>query len=122
MEARPARAANVKAARATDASSISLKPVRMAARAIRALPAPSHQLTRELVAMPMASGIMYNTAAKLEAIWWLAEAMTPWRAMNSAISVNDVTSTMMASPPGMPRRANSRMRAQSGRSSRCQMR
>ena len=54
------------------------------------------------------SGSMYNTAARLVAIWWLAEATVPRRAMNSAIRVKDVTSTMMDSPAGTPKRKNCR--------------
>ena len=65
---------------------------------------------------------MYNTAARLDAIWWLADAVVPCRAINRAISVKDVTSTMMASPAGIPSRANAISCIRSGRSIRCQMR
>jgi hypothetical protein len=53
--------------------------------------------------MPMASGTMYKTAARLAAIWWLAKATAPSRAMNKAIKVNEVTSTMMDKPAGTPK-------------------
>ena len=71
--------------------------------------------------MAIDRGVMNSTAARLETTWWAADASVPWRAMNSAISVNDVTSTMMARPPGMPSRANCRITGQSGRSSRRQI-
>ena len=58
--------------------------------------------------MPKASGTMYSTEARLAAIWWLAEATEPRRAMNRAIRVKDVTSTMMDSPAGTPRRKKCR--------------
>ena len=48
------------------------------------------------------SGTIYSNAAMLAAIWCAAAAVVPWRAMNKAISVKEVTSTMMASPAGTP--------------------
>ena len=65
-------------------------------------------------------GTMYSTAATFAAIWCAAEATVPWRAMNSAISVNDVTSTITASPAGTPRRAKPEMVGQCGGSMRRQ--
>ncbi len=59
---------------------------------------------------------------RLLAIWWLAAATVPWRAMNSAISVNEVTSTITASAVGTPSRAKARSTFQSGRSTARQMR
>ena len=77
----------------------------MAARARLGWPAPSQKLARELVAIASDSGSMYSTAAMLAAIWWLADATVPSRAMNKAISVKELTSTRIASPPGTPSRA-----------------
>ncbi len=93
------------------------KPVRMAARARLGSPAPSQKLTRALVAMAIDSGTMYITAARLDATWWAAADSVPWRAMNSDIRVKEVTSTMMESPAGTPRRANCAMVGQCGASS-----
>ena len=89
----------------------------MLPRAFFASPAPSQKLTRALVAIAIDSGTMYSTAARLAAIWCAAADSVPWRAMNSDISVNEVTSTMMARPPGMPRRANWPIACQCGGSS-----
>jgi len=52
----------------------------------------------------------------LEAIWCAAEANAPWRAMNSAISVKEVTSTRMDKPAGRPSRRKRAICAGSGRS------
>lgn len=71
--------------------------------------------------MAMDKGTMYITAARLEATWCAAAASVPWRAMNRAISVKEVTSTMMARPAGTPSRANCAMAFQSGASMRAQM-
>ena len=81
-------AASASAERAT-----SLKPVQTARAAWTGWPAPVQNDTRALQAMAMDSGTMYSTEAMLAAIWWLAEAAVPRRAMNSAISVKDVTYT-----------------------------
>ena len=68
--------------------------------------------------MPSANGTMYSTAAMLEAIWCPAAAVVPMREMNSAMKVNDDTSTSTASPAGMPRRRKAPSCGQSGRSMR----
>ena len=68
--------------------------------------------------MPMASGTMYKTAARLAAIWWLAKATAPSRAMNRAIKVNEVTSTMMDKPAGTPKARKRPITGQSGFSGR----
>src|SRR5574343_805446 len=69
--------------------------------------------------MASESGTMYNTAAMLAAIWCAAEASVPWRAMNKAISVNEVTSTVTASAEGIPSRAKAASCARLGGSMRC---
>ena len=71
----------------------SQKPVQTTRRARSGWPAPIQNDTRALQAMAIDSGIMYSTDATLAAIWWLAEATVPRRAMNSAIRVKEVTST-----------------------------
>ncbi|MOA14389.1 hypothetical protein D3C78_1344870 [compost metagenome] len=55
----------------------------------------------------------------MAAIWWLAAARLPWRAMNKAIKVNEVTSTRMARPAGRPRRRKWPSWTRSGASMRC---
>ena len=72
--------------------------------------------------MPSDSGTMYSTAAMLAAIWWLASATSPRRAMNSAIRVKEVTSTMIVSPAGMPSARKRRSCAASGASMSCHSR
>ena len=67
------------------------------------------------------SGVMNITAARLLTIWCAAAATVPWRETNSAIRVNEVTSTMMVRPAGTPMRAKRPMAAQSGGSIRDQM-
>ena len=52
----------------------------------------------------------------LAAIWWLASATSPRRAMNKAISVKDVTSTITDRPAGTPSAKKRRSWARSGAS------
>ena len=94
------------------------KPVRQARRASAGSPAPSQKLTRALVAIANDSGNMYATAVRFAAIWCEAEATVPSRAMNSAISVNDVTSTSTARPAGTPSCAKRPSARRSGGSTR----
>ena len=74
-------------------AAVSFNPIKTMRFAWSGLPAPSQNDTRALQAIAIDSGIMYSTAAMLAAIWWLADAVTPSLAMNTAIKVNDVTST-----------------------------
>ncbi len=72
--------------------------------------------------MPNDSGTMYSTAAMLAAIWWLASATSPRRAMNKAISVKDVTSTITDKPAGTPSVKKRRSCTKSGGSGQRQSR
>lgn len=54
----------------------------------------------------------------LAAIWWAAAEVVPWRAMNKAIRVKEVTSTITASPAGMPSLAKPAIVGQCGGSMR----
>ena len=66
------------------------------------------------MAIAIDSGTMYSSAAMFDATWCAAADRVPWRAISSAISVNEVTSTMIERPAGIPSRANCPMVGQCG--------
>ena len=98
-------------------ASASCSPRQPRRRASRASRAPTRWATRVMVALDKASGTMNISDARLDAIWWPPEAVTPSRAMNTAIRLNALTSTTMARPIGTPSRSWAPMARRSGPSS-----
>ena len=101
-------------ANVAEMASAPCRPCQASRRASCRSDAPTRCATRVIVALDKDKGSMNITDARFAAIWCPAEAVTPSRAMNTAIRLKALTSIRMDRPMGMPSRSCSRMASRFG--------